>query len=349
MDWAELNPDLLHLISKKLGDIYNFVCFRAVCKNWRLVIGLRDCPPQLPWFLEYHYGDSSDRNFFSLYSNRTHTLHIPQARGKVLFGSASWYLFMHEHENHSVLNPLSRSHFSIPKNENCLIGCPIYVGPNHNPNPSPNENDDVIIVILNLDKNGSPHPLVVWRPVDRQLTKIVEIEFEVCYMKLVTCFKGRLFVVDKETGETRVFDVATGDEVLVIPPADNIFDYLIEACDDLIGVVKKYISVGVWQFDVYRLEDGGTSSHWVRMTSGIGDRMLFLDETKGYRQSRGLCLKASDFEGFRGNCIYFTTWSRESQYSLYLGRYDLESKETQMVHHPSRSGFSGTLFVPSLY
>ncbi|KAJ3672498.1 hypothetical protein LUZ60_007219 [Juncus effusus] len=299
MDWAELNPDLLRLISKKLGDIYNFVWFRAVCKNWRLAVGPHDYPPQLPWFLEYHFMVSSARKFFSLYSNRTHTLLIPQARGEVLFGSASSYFFMHEHRNHSVLNPLSRFHFSIPKNENCFIGCPIYVGPNHNPNPSPNENDDVIIVILNLNRNGWHHPLAVWRLVDRQLTKIVEIEFEVYYMKLVTYFQGKLFVVDKETGDTRVFDVTTGDEVLVIPVADNIFDYLIAACDDLLGVVKKYASGG-WQFDVYRLEDGGTSSHWVKMTSGIGDRMLFLDEAKFYRQSIGLCLKASDFEGFRG-------------------------------------------------
>jgi hypothetical protein len=45
MDWAELNPDLLHLNVKKLGDIFNFIGFRAVCKQWHSAASTSDPPP----------------------------------------------------------------------------------------------------------------------------------------------------------------------------------------------------------------------------------------------------------------------------------------------------------------
>ncbi|KAF3336644.1 hypothetical protein FCM35_KLT19230 [Carex littledalei] len=45
-DWAELNIELLHLISKKMENISNFIIFRAVCKNWRLATDPTDAPAQ---------------------------------------------------------------------------------------------------------------------------------------------------------------------------------------------------------------------------------------------------------------------------------------------------------------
>ncbi|KAF3331379.1 putative Kinase [Carex littledalei] len=50
-DWAELNIELLHLISKKMESLSNFIIFRAVCKNWRLATDLTDAPAQLPWLI----------------------------------------------------------------------------------------------------------------------------------------------------------------------------------------------------------------------------------------------------------------------------------------------------------
>ncbi|KAJ3672408.1 hypothetical protein LUZ60_007129 [Juncus effusus] len=341
MNWAELNPDLLRIIAKKLGDISNFVRFRVVCKRWRLVVGPRDCPPQLPWFLEWETEpkDSSDRKFFSLYSKTTQTLHIPQAKGKYLYGPSSRYCLMRgylQHSAPSILNPLTRSHFPIPQIENFTIRHSFFTGPDLTPNPNPNEIDNIGVILLN-GKKGGVYSVVYWRFANRQWTKIVEVE--VSYPKSVSYFQGRLFVLDGLTTETRLFDITTGDEILVIPPPGPEFDCLIEACDDMLGVVNKCIS-GVWQFDVYHLEDGGKDSRWVKMTKGIGDLMLFLEWETGC----GLCLKASDFEGFRGNCIYFATLTG---YGIDLCRYDLESKKTQVLPHSSR--FMGLWFVPRLY
>ncbi|KAJ3672499.1 hypothetical protein LUZ60_007220 [Juncus effusus] len=343
MDWAELNPDLLRLIAKKLGDISNFVCFRVVCKNWRLVVRPHDCPPQLPWFLEYHpkWGYySSYHKFFSLYCKRHYTLDIPEAKEKSISGTANRYFRIHEFLALSLFNPLTKSHFSIPHIENSTVGSLIYIGPYQNPNSNPNKDGDIAIVFFYKRKDGSAS-VVFWRFVDKWLEKVVEVE--VPYTNSVAYFQGRFFVFDWKTVKTRVFDVTTGDEVLVIPLEGIRFDYLIEGCGDLLGVVKKSIR-GQWQFEVYRLEDRGRNSRWVKITSGIDDRMLFLD---GDRTGRGLCLKASDFEGFRGNCIYFLSLSHEDAYAYNLKRYDLESKETQAIPH--HHTFTGAWFVPTLY
>ncbi|KAJ3672409.1 hypothetical protein LUZ60_007130 [Juncus effusus] len=218
MDWVELNPDLLRQISKKLGDISNFVRFRAVCKNWRLVVGPRDCPPQLPWLIEHRTkpDDSSYRKLFSLYSNTTHTLRIPQAKEVYILGSPSRYILRHDYLNHSasLFNPLTRSQ-SIPPIDHFTIIFPNYIGPDLNPKPSLNENGDIAVLFL-YKTEVKISSVAFWRFVDRQLTKIAEIE--VPHPKAIACFKGRLFIFDRASAETRVFDVTTGDEVLVIPP-----------------------------------------------------------------------------------------------------------------------------------
>ncbi|KAJ3681467.1 hypothetical protein LUZ60_015956 [Juncus effusus] len=346
MDWAELNRDALFLISKKLGDILNFIWFRAVCKNWRLVVGPHDCPPQLPWFIEYQApygsGDSSYRKFFSLYSQKIHTLHIPAAKGKVIFGTTNRYFLTHDyrHFSASLFNPLSRFYFPIPLIKEFIIRYPIYIRPDSNPNPNPDENGGVVVVYRGEEGGRSPY-MVFRRFVDGQLTEKVEIE--VPCPNPISFSQGRLFVFDRRSAETRVFDVTTGNEVQVISSPSVEFVYLIEACGDLLGVVKKFMNEK-WQFEVYRLEDASTDFRWVKMTKGIGDRMLFLD---GDNPGCGLCLKASDFEGFSGNCIYFLTWSHGGDYGHNLMRYELESMETQAIPNPRI--FSGTWFVPSLY
>ncbi|KAJ3672496.1 hypothetical protein LUZ60_007217 [Juncus effusus] len=246
---------------------------------------------------------------------------------------------MRGHLNQLLFNPLtgSRFDFPIPQSENFTFGFPMYIGPDFNPNSNPNENGDIAVLYSNEDygEDDEFYSVGLWQFAARHLTKIVEVEVP---SKSIAYFQGRLFVFDGETTETRVFDATTGDE-----PSGIRFISMIEACGDLLGVVMKYLGVG-WEFEVYYLKDGGTNSHWVKMTSGIGDRMLFFEWPFS---SVGLCLKASDFEGFRGNCIYFTTFSRgEVKAGYNLCRYDLESKETQVI--PNTCGFS-CWFVPSLY
>ncbi|KAF3335378.1 F-box protein [Carex littledalei] len=68
-DWAELNLDLLPLIAHKLGDIIDFIRFRAVCKQWRLATNLSDNPPQFPWLMMLELNRNSNISFHAIPSD----------------------------------------------------------------------------------------------------------------------------------------------------------------------------------------------------------------------------------------------------------------------------------------
>lgn len=158
MDWAELNSNLLHLIVKKLGDISNFIRFRAVCKKWRLAAPTSDPPPQLPWLLRCHHDPKTKpyRLFHSLYSNKTQYLHLPQVQGdNILIGSASKYVHIFDHppreyddpnyRHLKLLDPLTGSQIPIPFTGS-KVPSPLeeektafqrqYIGPSHSCNPN---------------------------------------------------------------------------------------------------------------------------------------------------------------------------------------------------------------------
>lgn len=83
------------------------------------------------------------------------------------------------------------------------------------------------------------------------------------------------------------------------------FSYLIEHCEELLGVWKNKLwcaSIKEYRFEVYKLENNGRKhaeqQQQMKMNS-IGDRILFLNSSTGF------CFRASDFSGFKENCIYF--------------------------------------------
>lgn len=79
MDWAGLNTELVHLIAKKVGDISNFIRFRAVCKHWRSAVPPSDLPQQLPCFIQCRRKSeysSFDIQFGSIFAKKTHTLFL---------------------------------------------------------------------------------------------------------------------------------------------------------------------------------------------------------------------------------------------------------------------------------
>ncbi|KAJ3709094.1 hypothetical protein LUZ61_012799 [Rhynchospora tenuis] len=66
MDWSELNLDLVHLISKKVPDLSDFVRFRAVCKRWRSAVPPSDPSPRFPWIYQHRNSVLEDFDFYSL-------------------------------------------------------------------------------------------------------------------------------------------------------------------------------------------------------------------------------------------------------------------------------------------
>lgn len=105
--------------------------------------------------------------------------------------------------------------------------------------------------------------------------------------------------------DTRVIDIMTGDIVSYMPASSiDHMHYLTEAYGNLLRVQRCLKSYNLlllnreYLIDVYQLEDAGTNPRWIKVND-IGDRMLFFDHGGSC-----LCLKASDFEGCRGNRVY---------------------------------------------
>lgn len=69
-------------------------------------------------------------------------------------------------------------------------------------------------------------------------------------------------------------------------------------------------------FEVYRLDDGGTTNpRWTKMNGDIGNLILFLE----YNSGSGFGLNASHFAGLNGNCIYFqeSNGKRSPNYRIF--------------------------------
>ncbi|XP_078161845.1 F-box/kelch-repeat protein At1g64840-like [Carex rostrata] len=357
MDWAELNPDILRLIAKKVGDISNFIRFRAVCKYWRLVVPLSNLPQQLPYFIQFKRKSASsfDIQFGSLFANITHTLsvQISQLKGEPMVCSllTSGYVllrFFQYSKTWILLNPLTG--FQVPIPFAGIDDIPIYFGPSCSPNSVENEID----VVFQFEKKL--HRIVcLWRYADRKWTKITEVICK-CYEYVRYTNYGRLYTFSKLNRDTRVIDIMTGDVVSFMPASSiDHMHYLTEAYGNLLRVQRCLKSFNLlllnreYLIDVYQLEDAGTNPRWIKVND-IGDRMLFFDHGGSC-----LCLKASDFEGCRGNRIYlmdFMLYNKEPGWCFL--KYEMESK-TQMQLYPyeltkklQRDDYEISWFVPSL-
>ncbi|XP_078162221.1 uncharacterized protein LOC144557509 [Carex rostrata] len=362
MDWAELNSDLLHLIVKKLGDISNFIRFRVVCKKWRLAAPTSDPPPQLPWFLGCHHDPKIKpyRLFYSLYSNKTQYLHLPQVQaGNVLIGSASKYVHISDHQlceyddpyrHLKLLDPLTGSQIPIPftgskvpipSEEEKTAFWRQYIGLSHscNPNSTLNAPKTKAVIAAFAGRHPSRYYYnVTLMLLDDRKEKTFRLTKHILYRSIV------IYEIVKEV--TKLLDVTTRDGVQVFSKPGFSFSHLLEACGDVLGVVtlfKSFVDTSMDEalFEVYRLEDDGGKPCWAKMNDGIGDRMLFLDWS-----GSGFGLSASHFAGFKGNCIYFQESNNKfgSDSRIFLARFDIEKSTTQLL--PGE--FYGVWFVPHL-
>ncbi|KAJ3680143.1 hypothetical protein LUZ60_016421 [Juncus effusus] len=277
-------------------------------------------------------------------------LQLPEVHRKEIRGPSKRYVLVMESPFSDdaintppfLLNPLTRTHISLPFS--ALVYCPLYLGPKSNPNPSPtgmvNENDVLAVVLLvgsydNLTRDS----LAFWHSSDEKWSS-VEVPKDMAF----GYYKSSFFSVCNNTKETMVVDVTTGGILFRIPPPQHHkgITYLIEAFGDLLGVVEPSRCNSNMPLEDYGFEehDGG-KPRWIKLSS-IGDRVLFLDPFQG------LCLNATDFDGFKGNCIYFQRMVLNNRrFTGILSRYDLDEGRSQMLD--PNVAYDGTWFVPCLY
>ncbi|KAJ4733444.1 F-box family protein [Rhynchospora pubera] len=350
--WARLNPDLLRIISKKLCDISSFICFRAVCKRWRAATSLSDPPRQFPCVIDWPKGKGKlddTLRVYSISSRRTHTFQVPDAH---FHGPSDGYVLLYERyrsakERQSFLNPFAWKEWLFLLDVPVDIVEPIRLGRNLIRNDGP----------ALLYKEYEHYFLCFWQSEKNDWTEI-----RVPSIKTVALYDHKFFFAEWGHLHQRVgvIDETTGVLLSYFPPPINNFyhGYLIATDDGLLAVeVIKSIAVIPYllidlekcQFLVYRLENYPRNPQWTKL-SGIGDLMLFLD------QQNGFSLKASDFGGFKGNCIYFITagkkWAKPGSENV-IARFDIESNKTKRIPAPAWLGLrqwerQAAWFIPTL-
>ncbi|KAJ4806418.1 F-box protein skip23 [Rhynchospora pubera] len=346
MDWAELNPDLLHHIAKNLRDISDFIRFRAVYRQWRSAVHPCDLPQQLPCFINWKQKSSTsyDIQFCRLFSEKVHTVPINNVfldpKTPCLFDSLNGLLLIHsQHPSKSwfLLNPLTGFQVQLPVTRDMsYFLLPIYFGPIYGPKPtSVKKCIDVAFRRSTFpdSKFAREDKLCLWLYDYVKWTRIGEVPCSNC--EKVSYYHGRLYALSQKTGHIRVIDFTTGNTVLVIrPPSLSVqLTYLVEAGGDLLGVYRDIRLENLtypkteYRFEVYCLEEVDTNPFWKKLKC-LGGRVLFFD---GYYS--WLCLKASDLEGCQGNCIYFKTPVYEFNYfeGNTIVRYDLEKDTTEVT------------------
>ncbi|XP_078160882.1 putative F-box protein At4g17565 [Carex rostrata] len=332
-NWSELPQEILHLFSKKLPDISDFIRFRAVCKTWQLSAPVNDPPPQLPWLLELRREEGRENaiiRFYCLSSNKVHTITCPGSRCAWLRGPGWRYLLAYLRNSEMyLLNPLTGDQIHLPFFDG--RGVPDYIG------PDPIQGGDIVVVSGIMPNLNPPSYLMAfWR---HKADNWVYVE-GVSDFGNAFCM-GKYFSNDRETSITNVIDIATKKLAYQIAPPEDTnpplkgWTFMVESGGKILRLFQHYQTVQC-HFDIHCLYfgDGEPKPYWVKITD-IGDQMLFL------QGSSGLSFCASNFVGFKGNCIYFgNDWH-------YLCRYDIGDGTTEVLPCPF-DAIMGSWFVPSL-
>ncbi|KAF3332465.1 hypothetical protein FCM35_KLT02042 [Carex littledalei] len=333
-DWAKLSSDLLPLIAHKLGDIIDFIRFRAVCKQWRPATNLSDNPPQFPWLMMVKLDRNPNISFHALPSS------------KIISGPFLEYItiscyprrsneFMIEEKDEkdpSLLVDKFPTHvFPLTVNKldcNVISGCDQVI---HLPVPVGNISKFLYTLI-----SGKMKRLVVVVPLGK-----IFAHYRGWNFKFATTGKALSTIVNVSdlygAHIEQVVDVSDGPTGKVVStiscPVEGMCDScLISTRDGLLMVSKKYISSHQhgnkpyydYEFVVHRLENYDIKHpNWTNL-SRIGDMMLFMDNQNAF----SLMASEYDHDRYRGNCIYFITELKKDPQNYIVAGYDMGERRS---------------------
>ncbi|KAJ4787002.1 F-box protein (DUF295) [Rhynchospora pubera] len=348
-DWSSLPPEVLNLFAKKLNEISDFLRFRAVCTAWCSSTKISDLPLQFPWILENRrYPHESDLCFYSVPFGKIYTINAPKFAGKENARLSNGYMLVHIHTDtdspgtctfhEALLNPLNNHEIRLPGYGFGLSAT--FIG------PWQNEMGVHMVCTEHID-DQKPKLLSYHLGQDNWCELSLASDAMNCNMFYLN---GMLFMVDRESGGTKVMDITTNTLAYVIPPIEDYLPmgktFIVDACGDILRVFRHHHpseDLYRYWFDVHRLDITRSSSpRWVKVNN-IGNQALFVDMTDCF----ALC--ASDSAGIKANCIY-------SLMRIFLGmqegflhsieRIDIETGAREHVPCPLEEPDSW--FVPNL-
>uniref|UniRef100_J3L0M7 F-box domain-containing protein n=1 Tax=Oryza brachyantha TaxID=4533 RepID=J3L0M7_ORYBR len=121
VNWASLPTDLIFSISSHLREPEDFVCFRAVCTQWRATMQHMNHAFFQPWlmasrFLEDEY--SENVLFYSLSTLKTIKVCVPATKGRCVAASGSGHLIGVDKDDDLsavLVNPLTGKTTLLPR------------------------------------------------------------------------------------------------------------------------------------------------------------------------------------------------------------------------------------------
>ncbi|KAF3332161.1 F-box protein SKIP23 [Carex littledalei] len=122
-DWAHLPLAAVHLISKKVKSITDYVRFCAVCSPWRSASLPKPhhLPPQLPWLMIPYMVhiptvDDGIRLFYDLWEAKMRKIPLPETIGKMCCATYRGWLLIAASDGSELflLNPLTRARVPLP-------------------------------------------------------------------------------------------------------------------------------------------------------------------------------------------------------------------------------------------
>ncbi|KAF3336579.1 hypothetical protein FCM35_KLT19165 [Carex littledalei] len=235
----------------------------------------------------------------------------------------------------TLLNPFTRAEVPLPFH---WFKCfrPLHVG------ADPFRNSDDVVIYMN--ESYERHFVGFWKNEDNGWS--LKGSFP---SRAEAYNRGRLFCSNLENCSTTIIDLTTGNKLEVRLPYNDFRRHYIyclgEGAGAFLGIQRhfhsctkdEYLLVEKCWFEVYQLVEEQSPPRWVKL-SDMGNLIIFLNFDK-----TGFCLSASDFDGIKGNCIYFT-WRDEGR-SL-IGRYEL-GKHGSEEFCQLESG--GIWIVPNVY
>ncbi|XP_010266939.1 PREDICTED: F-box protein SKIP23-like [Nelumbo nucifera] len=351
VDWSQLPPDMIVMMSRKLTVYIDYLRFRAVCVNWRSAVSKRPdhLPCQLPWLmLPNTRNNDTCRGFFSLSDDKIHWLELPEAsrRRRCCGSSQGWLVVVEESPVIRLLNPLTRAQIQLPPLTTFpnVLGFDVYrIGKEYTLqtssgdcysrnlkemrdsflkkvilSSSPASSSEYVALAI-LNETGE---LAFCRHGDEGWTFIEDAQ--PCYEDVI-CYKGLFYAVDRR-GKVVICDVSGVSPVVTVINTLWLFGgdilYLVEQSGELLlvtrhlelGLVEPDMAYKTIRFEVAKLDS--SSQNWVKL-KGIGDHVLFLGKNSS------LSLSASDYPECRRNCIYFTDDYSEVNFEGVRGDYDV--------------------------
>ncbi|KAJ0462853.1 hypothetical protein HanHA300_Chr14g0508661 [Helianthus annuus] len=390
VDWSELQPELIESIAHKLKIHKDYIGFRSVCSNWRKSTSKtpKHLPCQLPWLMFPQQNQQSHlRLFFSLSEDKIYRISLPEASffRRRCGSSHGWLVYLEETPAVFVINPLTRVKHHLPPlcSFPNVVNFSVYdVGREYtlktvegdvytcslkemrdsfikkvvfSSSPSDKDLDYYALAIVNQTgdlaycKKGDS----VWKFIDDAQAYCEDVVFH----------KGCFYAVSKY-GTIAVCDVCGGKDLpnvsFIHTPLQvgGDMQYLVSLGDELL-LVTRYLELG---FDVeqHQLDIFYKTTEFRVFKLVLNDDVMWesvyeLDDWALFvGENSSVAIRASDFEGCKGNQIYFTDdyseWNYDGANGDHdLGVYDLEDGSVAALPCYTRKFYNGRRWPPPIW